>query len=184
VSEATPDRRLKPTDIPGLYRKGNRYVVRWRHRGRQRERSFRTLTEAKTFKAQTVSGDAAPTSNQTLVTYAAGWLDAYTGRTSNGLRESTRASYRDVIDRVIVAYFKREAPTLKLRGRQACRPAPVHRAPCQRRARPGHGAPLLRPAAGHAGDRLGGRADRRQSRCGPARDRPRRTSAQAQAALA
>jgi len=42
------------------------------------------------------------------------WIDGYTGRTSGGLRQSTRDSYRDAIERVIVPYFKRTAPNLKL----------------------------------------------------------------------
>ena len=42
---------------PGIFRKGNRYQVRYRHHGRQRAKSFRTLTEAKRFKAKVDSGD-------------------------------------------------------------------------------------------------------------------------------
>jgi len=103
-------RLIRVAGHPGIFRKGSRYVVVWRHRGRQHKRSCRTLTEAKQIKAQA----NAPTSRQTLVTYASAWLDSYTGRTSTGLRDSTRESYRDAIERVIIPYFKRTAPTLKL----------------------------------------------------------------------
>ena len=107
----TPDatRLIRVAGHPGIFRKGSRYVVVWRHRGRQHKRSCRTLTEAQQIKAQA----NAPTSRQTLVTYASTWLDSYTGL-SNGLRDSTRESYRDAIERVIIPYFKRTAPTLKL----------------------------------------------------------------------
>lgn len=114
AAETRDARRLEPTGHPGIYRKQNRYVVVWRHRGRQRKRSFRTLTEARRFKAQTTTGDTAPTSRERFVVYAAGWLDGYKGRTSKGLADSTRASYRDAIERVIVPYFSRELPTLKV----------------------------------------------------------------------
>src|SRR5690348_2389297 len=80
AAERRDARRLEPTGHPGIYRKQNRFVVVWRHRGRQRKRSFRTLTEARRFKAQTMAGETAPTS----------------------------------IERVIVPYFSREMPTLKL----------------------------------------------------------------------
>lgn len=112
---AQPSPLLPVENAPGIYRRGTRYVVRWRHRGRQQQRSFRTLTEAKAFKAKAATGESAPTSAITLVSYAGKWLDEYTGRTSYGLRDSTRESYRDAINRVVVPYFKRTAPTLKLR---------------------------------------------------------------------
>jgi integrase len=107
-------RRLEPTTYPGIYRKGNRYVVVWRHRGKQHKRSFRTLTEAKRHKAQTATGDTAPTSRESFVAYAERWMDGYTGRTSKGLAESTRASYADAVDRIIVPYFRRRHPSLRL----------------------------------------------------------------------
>src|SRR4051812_30843691 len=115
MSEATPDaRKCVPTGHPGVYKKGNRYVVRWRHRGRQRERSFRTLTEARRFKSQTAAGDTAPTSRESFLSYAERWLDGYTGRTSKGLAESTRASYADAVSRVVAPYFRKRSPSLKL----------------------------------------------------------------------
>lgn len=114
AAEASDPRRLEPTGHAGVYRKQNRYVVVWRHRGRQRKRSFRTLTEARRFKAQTAVGGTAPTSREPFVAFAERWLDGYRGRTSKGLAPSTRASYADGVARVIVPYFRRELPTLKL----------------------------------------------------------------------
>ena len=87
----------------------------YRDRGKQRKKSCRTLTEAKHFKANAHLGNTAgATSRTTLIAYAESWLRNYSGRTANGLRDSTRESYRDAIDRVIVPYFRKEAPSLKL----------------------------------------------------------------------
>jgi integrase len=90
---------------PGIYKKGSRYLVRWRHHGRQRTRSFRTLTEAVRFKAQTVAGDTAPTSREPFSRYATRWADSYTGRTGNGITPRTRESYRDAVTRLAVPFF-------------------------------------------------------------------------------
>jgi len=65
-------------------------------------------------QAQTAVGGTAPTSREPFVAFAERWLDGYRGRTSKGLAPSTRARYADVVARVIVPYFRRELPTLKL----------------------------------------------------------------------
>ncbi|HEU4973587.1 MAG TPA: tyrosine-type recombinase/integrase [Baekduia sp.] len=108
------DRQLTRTKHPGIFRKGGRFVVVWRHRGSQHKRSFRTLSEARRFKAQTDAGGSAPTSRETLVAYAERWLGVYTGRTSGGLRESTRKSYKDAVERIIVPYLRDTNPSLRL----------------------------------------------------------------------
>lgn len=108
------DRKLERTKHPGIYRKGSRFVVIWRHRGRQHKRSFRTLSEARRFKGQTDAGGAAPTSRETLVSYAERWLAVYTGRTGKGLSARTRDSYRDAVERIIVPYLRAKAPSLRL----------------------------------------------------------------------
>lgn len=105
---------MEKTRYPGVYKRGERYVVVYHQRGRQHKRAFRTLTEARRFKSAADGGASVPTARRTVVDYAGGWLDGYTGRTSYGLAESTRASYKDVVDRVIVPYFRRVAPALKL----------------------------------------------------------------------
>lgn len=116
MAEATTSEtgRMVKTNHPGIYRKGNRYVVVWKHRGKQQKRSFRTLTEAKRHKAQTAAGDTAPTSRERFVAYAERWLGAYAGRTSKGLTASTRAQYADAVERVLLPYFRSKHPTVKL----------------------------------------------------------------------
>ncbi len=99
-------RRLIPVQgHPGIYRIGNRYQVRWRHHGRQRAKSFRTLAEARRFKARTAAGDTQPTKRIPFKRYAFDWIDSYTGRTARGVSDRTRASYRDALTRLAIPYF-------------------------------------------------------------------------------
>jgi integrase len=90
---------------PGVYRKGTRYLVRWRHHGHQKTRSFRTLTEAARFKAQTASGDTQATSRESFKRYATRWIDSYSGRTARGISDATRDSYRDAVTRLAIPFF-------------------------------------------------------------------------------
>lgn len=99
---------------PGIYKRGTRYVVVYRVRGAQHKRAFRTLTEARRFKTKADTGEAVSSARRPFIAYAGSWLAGYSGRTSGGLRKSTRDSYADAIDRVIVPYFRKTAPTLKL----------------------------------------------------------------------
>lgn len=104
---ATPQHRrmIAVSRHPGVYQKGSRYLVRWRHHGRQKTRSFRTLTEASRFKAKTASGDTQATSRMLFRRYAAEWANSYTGRTARGLTDSTRESYRDALKRHAIPFF-------------------------------------------------------------------------------
>ena len=52
-NESSQDRRLVKTGTPGIYKRGNRYVVRYRDpRGRDRKRFARTLAEARDLRTQ------------------------------------------------------------------------------------------------------------------------------------
>ena len=107
MSESTPEhRKMLATAHAGIYRKGTRYIVRWRHKGRMRAKSFRTLTEAVKHKGATVAGDTQPTSHELFPRYAERWLSTYSGRTSKGLSPSTRASYEDTMRRVVCPFFR------------------------------------------------------------------------------
>jgi integrase len=89
----------------GIYQKGSRYQVRYRHHGREVAKSFRTLTEAKRFKAGVDKGETTPGGSKTFRAYADEWIDSYTGRTAKGVSDQTRASYRDALDRFAKPYF-------------------------------------------------------------------------------
>lgn len=98
---------VKVSGHPGIYRKGNRYVVTWRHRGQQRKKSFRTLEEARRFKAQCTTGDSAPVSRAAFDVYAQTWLQTYNGRTRRGRPgSSTLDVYRHAIEAHAIPFFK------------------------------------------------------------------------------
>jgi len=44
--------RLEATRTPGIYKRGNRYVVVYRHTGKQHKRFCHTYAEARSVKAQ------------------------------------------------------------------------------------------------------------------------------------
>ncbi len=92
------DRRLVKTATPGIYKRDNRYIVRYRDpRGRQRKRFARTLAEARdgkaTLTADVKRGEYRALSRVTFREYAPTWIKSYAGRTSRGLRDGTRADY-------------------------------------------------------------------------------------------
>jgi integrase len=90
---------------PGIFRKGSRYQVRYRHHGRQKARSFRTVSEATRFKRQVDAGDSQPTSRQPFKSYALRWVEEFTGRTARGVSDTTRDSYRDALTRFAIPFF-------------------------------------------------------------------------------
>jgi integrase len=97
-SQATADRRLVKTRTPGIYQRGNRYVVRYRDpHGRQRKAFARTLAEARDLKATLTAdvkrGEFRQLSNITFGEYAPTWIATYAGRTSRGLRDQTKRDY-------------------------------------------------------------------------------------------
>jgi len=103
MAESTPT--LARTKHAGIYKKGDRYQVRYRHHGKQVAKSFRTLSEARRFKRNIDAGDTQATSSRTFRSYAEEWIDTYTGRTSKGVSEGTRESYRDALERFAIPYF-------------------------------------------------------------------------------
>ena len=103
-------RSLGRTRTPGVYRRGSRYVVRFRGPdGRQRQRSARTLEEARKLKAALVGdvarGEYRELSRVALVDYAEAWAATYTGRTGRGVRPATLADYRRDLERWALPFF-------------------------------------------------------------------------------
>jgi integrase len=90
---------------PGVWRRGNRYVVKYTHNGKVRKKYLRTLTEVKKFQATVAAGNAQPTSARSFRDYAAEWIKTYTGRSAKGVSDETRASYADALTRHAVPYF-------------------------------------------------------------------------------
>jgi integrase len=108
--------KLTKTNTPGIFRRhvsgcaGGRcdcaYVVVWRHRGRQHKATFRTMAGAREAKGRKDAGERRPASRQAFEDYARGWLESYRGRTSRGLSESTRRTYRRDMENWTVPHFR------------------------------------------------------------------------------
>jgi integrase len=93
------------TKTPGVYKKGNRYVVTWRHRGKQHKSFHRTYAEAREAKGQRQAGDSQATSRVMFDEYARAWLDGYAGRTSRGFTEQARSDYRRSLESYLIPAF-------------------------------------------------------------------------------
>jgi len=107
-----PSRRLTPTRVPGVFRRGNRYVVRFRDaQGRQRQRSAETLAEARRLKAalnaDVLRGEHRELSRVSFGEYASTWADTYQGRTGIGVRPKTLLDYRRALELHAVPFFGR-----------------------------------------------------------------------------
>ena len=74
-------RRLISTGTPGIYKRGGRYVVRWRDRqGKQHQRAAATLAEARVIRGERVSsvgrGERQPQSKPIpFDTHARNWVE-------------------------------------------------------------------------------------------------------------
>jgi hypothetical protein len=65
---------LQRTEVPGVFRRGSKYVVVYRVDGRQREQSAATLTEARAIKLVRDGEARGRRRGPTLHAYALSWL--------------------------------------------------------------------------------------------------------------
>ena len=91
--------------MPGVYRRGSRYVAITQRHGRRTKSSHRTKTEARDVKAERQSGGRPAASRLHFEEYVERWLVEYTGRTARGLAPSTRAAYAWTMRTDAVPYF-------------------------------------------------------------------------------
>lgn len=98
--------KLVKTSTPGIYRRGSRYVVVWRHRGKQHKSFHRTYEEAREAKGRRQAGDRRPASRERFEDFAPRWLESYRGRTSRGLSKRTKAIYRRDMERWVIPHFR------------------------------------------------------------------------------
>lgn len=96
---APTSRALVRTRYPGVFRRGDGYVVRYRDpQGRQRQRAGRTLAEARRLRSELAAdisrGEYRPDTKVTFAAYADAWKESYAGRTGRGLRSETLREYR------------------------------------------------------------------------------------------
>jgi integrase len=90
--------RMERTSTPGIYRRGSRYVVVWRHRGKQHKSFHRTLAEAREAKGRRQAGERQPNRRVRLEDYFERWIETYAGRTQRGFSDTTRPEYRRPIE--------------------------------------------------------------------------------------
>ena len=112
LSSGPKSRKLIKTSTPGVYRRGNRYVVVFRDpTGRQHKQAARTLAEARELKASLTTdvnrGEYRTASKATFADHWSQWIDNYSGRTTRGFRESTRAEYRRDLEKEALPFFGR-----------------------------------------------------------------------------
>src|SRR5436190_24028660 len=97
LNKGTDPRRMVKTATPGIYKRGDRYVVVFRAAGRQRKEFARTYSEARRLKAARQTdvsrGEFQEQTRITFGEYATEWIERYQGR-GRGFRESTRTDYR------------------------------------------------------------------------------------------
>ena len=92
--------RLARTRHPGIYESGESYIVRYRDQsGRQRQKSCRTLEDAKRFRAKVTLNPAAgsPRSGPTVSEYAEDWLGLLAG-----VRPATAIEYRRDLEKYVL----------------------------------------------------------------------------------
>lgn len=100
------------TSVPGIYRRGGRYVVTFTDpTGKRRKRSAATMAEARVLKASLATdvarGDFRELSDVTFDDYAREWVRTYQGRTGRGIRETTLEEYRKDLEIDPIPYFGR-----------------------------------------------------------------------------
>lgn len=133
--------RLERTRTPGVYKRGQRYVVVYRVGGRQRKESCRTLAEARKVRATRLAdaarGDLFEASRVTFAAYVVEWVERYQGTGRRGFREATRDDYRRDLRRYALAFFSERRRLAEITPRDL---AQFVAWLCDRRD--GHGAPL------------------------------------------
>jgi len=97
------------TRYPGIYKRGSRYVVRYRAGGRNRSEAVRTLEQARKLKRSRESardsGEFQEQSRLAFREYAEKWVERYQGTGRRGFRESTRDDYRRLLRDFAYPFF-------------------------------------------------------------------------------
>ncbi len=95
------------TRHPGIYKRGSRYVVRFRANGKRHAESCRTLEEALRIKRARESArdrgelDLVTQARTSLTAFAAEWVERYQGNGRRGFTDHTRDEYRRDLSRYI-----------------------------------------------------------------------------------
>ena len=98
---------LEPTDVPGVYRRGSKYVVIYRADGRQHKQAAETMADARALKLQRDGEARARRRGPTLHEFSLSWLNRYAGTGHDSVRENTRREYRRLLLNFALTYFNR-----------------------------------------------------------------------------
>jgi len=99
---------LEPSDVPGVYRRGSKFVLVYRVAGRQRKQSADTLADARAFKLERDGEARALRRGPTLHKFSLSWLDRYAGTGRDSVRANTRRECRRLLVNFALTYFGRE----------------------------------------------------------------------------
>jgi hypothetical protein len=99
---------LERTEVPGIYRRGSKYVVVYRVEGRQRKQYAGTLAEARAIKLERDGEARALRRGPTLHGFSLSWLERYAGTGRDSVRANTRREYRRLLVNFALTYFDRE----------------------------------------------------------------------------
>jgi integrase len=98
---------LEPTDVPGVYRRGSKFVVVYRADGRQHKQAAESMADARAIKLQRDGEARARRRGPTLHEFSLSWLDRYAGTGHDSVRVSTRREYRRLLVNFALTYFDR-----------------------------------------------------------------------------
>ena len=97
---------MRATSVPGVYRRGSRWVAVYRDNGRQRKESAATFRAAREIKIRRTAQEVARRAGPTLHSYALEWVDHYAGRGAHdAINDRTRREYRRLLITYAFAYF-------------------------------------------------------------------------------
>lgn len=102
--------KMVKTRHPGIFKRGDRYVVVYRVDGRQRKESADTLDEARRLKAARTTdrdrGEFQELSRVGFRAYAEEWIAGYQGTGKRGFTENTRDDYRRTLELYAYPFFE------------------------------------------------------------------------------
>jgi len=99
---------MAKTSTPGIYKRGSRYVLVTRHRGKQTKTFHKTLKEAREAKGDRTGTTRTPPQARTpFEDYAREWVKNCQGRTRRGFDEDTRKSYTAALEAHAIPHFGR-----------------------------------------------------------------------------
>jgi integrase len=104
--------KLETTSVPGIYKRGGKYVVRYRAGGRRYAETVATMAEARRMKRERERSkdrgefELVAASRRPFAEYARDWIDSYQGNGRHGFTDETREDYRRDLERVL-AHFER-----------------------------------------------------------------------------